>query len=286
MSIGSRCSTGEGGVVANYHPSRLPGLHCSTLIDDGPPRVLVHDRIVLLTLTAGEALVRCRGETHALTPGSLLMIEPGDVHRDIQKTPYRAVTVELHTDLVKALRGPTDGPWLASSVARCATLCAEAIALVEAVRAQHELAVQERRTARLFQLLARFCTRNTPRPEPPLVARARRALKESPLATLSLDQLAGRLRCSPSYLCRVFSEHTGMGPHAYQLQLRLLEARRLVESGRTVAIAALLTGFGDESHLRRHFRRRFALTPGRYQKELAPRHRHHAKRDSRTSVQT
>jgi AraC-like DNA-binding protein len=102
-----------------------------------------------------------------------------------------------------------------------------------------------------------------------LVARARRALSESPGAPLSLDELAGRLRCAPTYLCRVFSNHTGVGPHAYQLQQRLLEARRLVECGRTVATAAALTGFGDESHLRRHFRRRFAVAPGRYQRELA-----------------
>jgi transcriptional regulator GlxA family with amidase domain len=78
------------------------------------------------------------------------------------------------------------------------------------------------------------------------------------------------LRCAPTYLCRVFSEHTGVGPHAYQLQQRLLEAGRLIEGGRSVAKAATLTGFGDASHLRRHFHRRFAAAPGRYQRELAP----------------
>jgi AraC-like DNA-binding protein len=230
----------------------------------------VHDRFVLFTLTAGEALVRCRGETHALAPGSVLMLEPGDVHRDIQKTPYSAVMVVLRADLVDALRGPGDGPRLGSSIARCAGLCAEAVALVDAVRAGHDLAVQERRTARLFALLAPFWTQTASRAEPPLVMRARRALAESPGAMLSLEELAKRLRCAPTYLCRIFSDHTGVGPHTYQLQQRLLEAGRLIESGQSVTKAAALTGFGDASHLRRHFRRRFAVAPGRYQKELAP----------------
>jgi AraC-like DNA-binding protein len=269
MSTGSRRRAADTAVVANYYASRLPGLSCSTLVDEGPPRARVYDRFVLLTLAAGEALVWCRGETHALAPGSVLMIEPGDVHRDIQKTPYCALMVMLRADLVDALCGRDEGARLESSVVRCATLCAEAAGLVEAVQAGHDLAAQERRTLRLFGLLAPLWTQTAARPEPPLVARARRALADSPAAMRSLDELAARLGCAPSYLCRVFSEHTGVGPHAYQLQQRLLEAGRLIESGRTVATAAALTGFGDASHLRRHFRRRFAVSPGRYQKELA-----------------
>ena len=252
--------------MADYHASRLPGLYCSTLVDEGPPRARLHDRFVLFTLTAGAALVWCRGETHALVPGSVLMLEPGDVHRDIRKTAYRAVLVALRPDLIQALRGPDDKPRVGSAVARCATLCAEAVALVEAVRAGYDREVQERQVARLFGVLAPFWARMAPRPEPPLVARARRALAESP--RLSLEDLAKRLRCAPTYLCRVFSEHTGVGPHTYQLQQRLLEASRLIENGRSVTKAAALTGFGDASHLRRHFRRRFAVAPGRYQDEL------------------
>jgi transcriptional regulator GlxA family with amidase domain len=66
----------------------------------------------------------------------------------------------------------------------------------------------------------------------------------------------------------VFSQHAGVGPHAYQLQQRLLEASRLIESGQTVTRAAALTGFSNASHLRRHFQRRFAIAPSRYRTEL------------------
>jgi AraC-like DNA-binding protein len=253
--------------VANYHPSRLPGLYCATLVDDGPPRAVVHDRFVLLTLTSGYARVWSRGETHALASGAVLMLEPGAVHRDVQKTPYSAAMVALKADLVEALRGPDEGLRFAAPVARCAALCAASVALVEAVRAEHERAVQERLFARLFESLAPFWARTAPPPEPPLVTRARRALAES--THLTLEALASRLGCAPTYLCRVFSEHTGVGPHTYQLQQRVLEARRLIEDGRSVAKAAALTGFGDASHLRRHFRRRFAAAPSRYQRELA-----------------
>lgn len=270
MGIGSLRREGACGDCASYHASRLPGLHCSTLLDEGPPRAFVHDRFALVTLTAGEALVWCRGQTQVVTPGSVLMIEPGDVHRSLRKTRYGAVTVTLRADLVKALRGAERGARFASNVAHCARLSAATLALADAVRAGRDLALQERLTASVFALLEPFWTDEPPRTEPPLVLRARRALAESPSPSPSLAELARRLRCAPTYLCRVFSEHAGIGPHAYHLQQRLLEAARLLESGHTVARTASLTGFSSASHLRRHFQRRFATAPGRYQHELSP----------------
>lgn len=252
---------------ATYHASRLPGLSCATVEEDGPPRACVHDRFALWLLTAGKTVVWCRGESHVLEPGSVLMVGPGDVHRSLERASYASVAVMLRTDLVEALRGSEVETRFTAPVARCPELRAEVAALVHAVRAGQALAVQERRLARLFGVLSPLWTGAT-RPEPPLVARTRRALTQSPGTMLSLDDLAARLRCTPSYLCRVFSEHTGVGPHAFQLQQRLLAAGRLIEAGGSVARAAKLTGFGDASHLRRHFRRRFAAEPGRYQREL------------------
>lgn len=259
---------GERGATASYYASRLRGLHCSTLVDAGPPRALVQDRFVLFLLTAGESRVWCRGETHALTPGSVLLLSPGDVQRDVEKTPYSAVVLSLSAELLAA-----EGSACAFErpVVGCATLHREASALVESVRRRHTLAEQARSVRELARVLAPFWAPLRARREPALVTRARRALSELRGASLSLAELALRLGCAPTYLCRVFSEYAGVGPHAYQLQQRLLEAGRLLEGGRTVAMAAALTGFGDESHFRRHFRRRFATAPSRYQTELAVR---------------
>jgi AraC-like DNA-binding protein len=272
MKLSSRHAAGGPAVRATYRRSRVPGLYCSTLVDEGPPRARIHDRLVLFTLVAGEALVRCRGEVHALRPGALLLIEPGEVHRDLQKTPYRAVMMVLHAELAKSLRGPDAGRRLGPVVTWSPELCANTIALVAAVREDEAPDAQERHAASIFRSLLPLWTHRAPSPEPPLVTRVRRAFAESSEALVSLDELAGRLRCAPSYLCRVFADHMGLAPHSYQLQQRLLQARALMESGRTVAAAAQLTGFHDESHLRRHFCRRFAAAPGRYHKELVSDH--------------
>jgi len=55
-----------------------------------------------------------------------------------------------------------------------------------------------------------------------------------------------------------------MSPHAYPTQLRLKRARELIDGGQSIADAALLAGFSDQSHLTRRFKKSYVLTPGLY----------------------
>jgi transcriptional regulator GlxA family with amidase domain len=55
-----------------------------------------------------------------------------------------------------------------------------------------------------------------------------------------------------------------MPPHRYLLAQRILRARRLLESGEPIAAVAAATGFVDQSHLHRHFRRGLDVTPAEY----------------------
>ena len=61
----------------------------------------------------------------------------------------------------------------------------------------------------------------------------------------------------------------GIQPHRYLLGRRLDLARRRLLAGDDPARVAIVTGFYDQSHLTRHFRRLLATTPGRYQRHAA-----------------
>jgi len=111
-----------------------------------------------------------------------------------------------------------------------------------------------------------------PRPfiGPPLraAARMRECLNEEGL-NVDLETLAKRAGLSRFQALRAFKHRYGLPPHAYQLCLRMNQARRLLLEGTPAADVALRCGFADQSHFSRHFKRFFAVTPMRYARAKA-----------------
>ncbi|HYD66940.1 helix-turn-helix transcriptional regulator [Azospirillum sp.] len=80
----------------------------------------------------------------------------------------------------------------------------------------------------------------------------------------AVGQVARRAGMSREGFSRQFKRRHGMPPHAFWLLQRLNDARRLLRAGEPIAAVAAETGFADQSHLGRCFRRAFGVTPGRY----------------------
>nr|WP_246400515.1 AraC family transcriptional regulator [Jiangella mangrovi] len=109
------------------------------------------------------------------------------------------------------------------------------------------------------------------RPLPPAhrsVRRARAYLHEHRAGAVSLADLARVSELSPYHLTRLFTADVGLPPHAYQLQLRVDHAKRLLLAGRPVSDAGHEAGFFDLSHFTRHFKRHVGVPPGRYAREV------------------
>ena len=101
------------------------------------------------------------------------------------------------------------------------------------------------------------------------VARARDFLHAHVTQDVSLDDIAKVACLSKWYLLRLFRAEYGLSPHAYQMQLRLARARRLLECGRSSTFATYEAGFSDQSHLTRRFKEFFGFTPARYARQFA-----------------
>lgn len=91
-------------------------------------------------------------------------------------------------------------------------------------------------------------------------------LNESRSHDISLATLADMAGMSRYQFIRAFRAATGMTPHAYQLDLRILQARQLLRRGHSLSRIAHDLGFADQSHFHRAFKQRVAATPGIYQR--------------------
>jgi len=132
------------------------------------------------------------------------------------------------------------------------------------------LALVEAVTAGLGHLLLRHAGVEQPRPlraRGGLAAAAKRRVLEMIDAALdtrlTIEMLAREVGLSPAHFARAFRESLGRAPHQYLLARRLARARRLLETtGVSLSDIAQRTGFADQAHLTRLFKRAFGTTPG------------------------
>jgi len=106
--------------------------------------------------------------------------------------------------------------------------------------------------------------RHEPRAVPEAIRHARGLIDDDPAAAVSLADLAAACGLSRYQVLRAFASATGLTPHAYQMQRRLLLARSLIRRGTPLADAAAAGGFADQSHMTRLFVRAYGVSPGRY----------------------
>jgi AraC-like DNA-binding protein len=86
---------------------------------------------------------------------------------------------------------------------------------------------------------------------------------------ISLVQLSTIAGLSRFHLSRVFHQEIGLSLTAYQTQLRIAHAKKLLIAGMAIATVASLTGFYDQSHFGSQFKKYVGVTPGNY-RETAP----------------
>jgi AraC-like DNA-binding protein len=84
-----------------------------------------------------------------------------------------------------------------------------------------------------------------------------------------LPQVARQLGVSYTRFRRLFSQHVGLSPHQYRLQLKIGRARRLLSDTKLpVKEIAFRAGFESEQYFCRLFKRKTGLTPSQWRCQL------------------
>ena len=236
----------------------------------------MHDFYAVSLNYGGRGAFDCRRELRDAMPGTCNLISPGEIHTGHAAAGdgwiYRNLNIEtpLMTTLLRSLdwHGPLDPQFkvpqvrdtvLATRLARAFASLAESSALLQ-------------RESLLLSVVARLVThhlvpghalRDAGR-EHVAVRRVKDWLDTNAEQNVSVHSLARLASLSPYYLVRAFHRHVGIPPHRYQTIVRINRARTLLTSGAAISDVAYRSGFCDQSHLNRCFKRALGVTPGRY----------------------
>jgi AraC-like DNA-binding protein/ligand-binding sensor protein len=106
--------------------------------------------------------------------------------------------------------------------------------------------------------------------EPPLIARAKKIVRESGSEPVSLTRIAKALNVSTFYFCKMFKKATGLTFTDYVARCRIEKARNLLLNPHVrISEAAYESGFSSITHFNRSFRRVSGESPTAYRKKLA-----------------
>lgn len=99
----------------------------------------------------------------------------------------------------------------------------------------------------------------------PAIERARAFLDENFARVVTSEELEAIAGVDRYTLARHFRARLGTSPYRYLTMRRLDRARSAIGSGHSLADAAFMSGFADQSHMTRQFKQAFGLTPGLWQ---------------------
>ncbi|MGG6893859.1 AraC family transcriptional regulator [Rhizobium sp. BR 315] len=228
-----------------------------------------HDTYALGVTMRGVQTFRYRGEQRYSLPGRVIILHPDELHDGGAATDdglvYRMLYLEPSV-LFQCLQVARVGlPFVGDPVVKDDRLAGLLLAaLGELDRELDDLFVDD-----FVSRLADGLVQHARLPQRPLgsiawgqVKAARDYLEAHVMRGVNSQELERITGLDRFALSRHFRAAFATSPHRFLLMRRLQQAKALIAKGEPIAQIAAATGFADQSHLTRHFKKAFGIAPG------------------------
>ena len=228
-----------------------------------------HDTYAVGYTIEGMQAFRYRGAARASSAGQVFVLHPDEVHDGYAGTEagFRYRILYVAPRLIGEALGPVPLPFVRAAVShdrRLARAIMPALAdldapledlqreeiildIAEALAATDPSSVRSRLSARHLNAVNRA-----------------RDLLDTETGTVTSAVLEAATGLGRYALARHFRACLGTSPYRYLVLRRLDRARALIRKRSPLAEVAILCGFADQSHMTRHFRKAYGLSPGRW----------------------
>ena len=234
-----------------------------------------HEIFSIGAITSGCCNYLHEKTSHRISTGTVVLMNPGDVHacNPVEDQPWSYVMLYVDAQWLAGIQQgfDEDAGGLFQPVAATYTqspalfngltgLYAQLIDPELEVLARHEAAIK------FFSAMQQELGGSValPKPANARVERAAEYIDEHFLRTLRLQDICEAASLSEAYLIRAFEQRYHMTPHAYLINRRIQLAQAQLREGALIADIAQQTGFADQAHFQRVFKKHLAATPGQY----------------------
>lgn len=232
-----------------------------------------HEYYVIGFVESGERCLSCKSKEYAIQKGNVIIFNPGDNHACVQSDDgtldYRGFNIskEVMLDLAEEVTGKREFPGFSENVIFDEEVTCYLYPLHEMVmKGLCDFGKEENLLLLISLLIQRYGQpfENCIPEYRDEIEKACRFMEQHFSDHIYLDQICRYAGLSKSTLLRAFTKSKGVTPYSYLENIRIGEAKKLLEQGLPPIEAALQTGFSDQSHFTNYFNRFIGLAPGVY----------------------
>ena len=236
-----------------------------------------HETYSLGVIQRGAARSEFNGRICVAPVGSVISMNPGDVHTGEPaevETGWQYQILYPSVDLVNRMADEILGVTqsrvrLASPVLFDPVLADQLSRVCVALEHQGSTASVDVLLKVAFTRLFRFHLTTLPAlpaaaEEHWAVVRAKEYMVARFRSKVTLSDIASHVALSKFHLARLFRNHTGMSPYSWLEHVRITHAVEALRAGESISDVAADTGFCDQAHLSRRFKRVIGVPPARY----------------------
>ncbi len=239
-----------------------------------------HDFHKVLIFLRGNVNYCVEGKTYALAPYDIVLLQAGEIHRPmvLDNSDYERIIAYISPEFLESFAGANLKLCFDSLKerdtnviripARLSGEIRDICAQLEAEKAEDAFGAALLRDIKLVELmiiLNRAVISDTaeyiPKNADSKIRDITRYINENIKEELDIDSIANHFYLSRYHLMHMFKAGTGCTVHSYIIQKRLLCARALIQSGKSITEACYDSGFKNYDSFLRSYKKSFGTTP-------------------------
>ncbi len=233
-------------------------------------RILSEYQIVYITKGRGRFV--SRGREYTVIPGTIMLLFPGVKHayKPDDDIGWNEYWVGVKGEYLEALQSegvispekPVYYIGLHNVIVR---LYDTIFDRVEKQRPHYQYRISANIIMLLAEIISYDRSQEHGRNSDTLVEKTKFILQENLYGNIELEEVAGKLHLSTSYLGEVFKSYTGMTPYQFYLHLKVNKAKELLEIGKlSIKEIAHKLAFEDQYYFSRLFKKKTGVPPSQW----------------------